>query len=30
MFKRYGDGIVSVMFGVKSAENAISDCESDT
>lgn len=30
MFKRYGDGIVSVMFGVKSARDAISDCESDT
>lgn len=29
MFKRYGEGIAAVLFGVKSAEQAVKDCEAD-
>lgn len=29
MFNRYGEGIVAVLFGLKSAEQAIKDCEAD-
>ncbi len=27
MFQRYGDGITAVLFGMKSAEEAVKDCE---
>lgn len=29
MFKRYGDGIISILFGMKSAQQAVADCEAD-
>jgi hypothetical protein len=29
MFNRYGEGIVSVLFGIKDPEQAVKDCESD-
>lgn len=29
MFRRYGEGIVAVLFGLKTAEQAVKDCEAD-
>ena len=29
MFKRYGDGILAVIFGMKSPEQAVADCEAE-
>lgn len=30
MFKRYGNGIINVLFGMKSAADAIEECEADS
>lgn len=29
MFKRYGNGIINVLFGMKSAKDAVAECEED-